>query len=153
MLGENTSNKQPLIPSIKSGPHLVTISNVSKLRDNLGELKLYKGNIGVVIKFTSDQIEHEELYWLHGRNYSKLLKVLRCINYTGDSIVAKDVIGKKLWLVFRHNVIISAGEEESRTAEIIEYSNEDKKPNYPDFIEEYDIAADETNTEFPEPNF
>jgi len=131
----------PLVSSIKSGPRLVTISNVAKLRDNLGEVKLYKGNYGVVITFTNEELTHQELYWLAGYNYSKLLKMLSLIGCNTDSIDKREVIGKKLWLIFKHNVTIEDGKEVKRECEIVDFSAEDRVPNVPQLIEEYDIGA------------
>jgi hypothetical protein len=143
----------PLVSSKKSGPHLVTISNVAKLRDNLGEVKLYKGNFGVVVTFSNEEITHQELYWLHGYNYSKLLKMLQLIGSGGDVLDSKEVVGKKLWIVIKHHVTIVDEVEVKREVEMFDFSAEDKVPNYPSLLEEYDVAAPIEDNEFPEPNF
>ncbi len=153
MSRSNYISKTHLISSVKSGPQLVTISNVTILKDDLGEEKLYKGNKGVVITFKNDEIEHQELYWLHGHNYSKLLKLLKAVDYELDHINTKHVIGRKLWIVIKHNIRVNNGIEEGRESELIAFSTESKEPNYPPLIEEYDVAAIEDNNEFPEPNF
>ncbi len=134
----------PLLSSSKSGPCLVTISNVTKYKNKSGESIKYKGKEGVVVTFKNDEIEHEELYWIGGYNYSKFLKLLACVEavFTApDYSKVKNVIGRKLWIVIRHNITIENGREIKRESEITDYSPEDKKPNVPPIIEEYDIAA------------
>ncbi len=141
MLEENTHNKQSLLSSVKSGPHLVTISKIEKFTNNLGESIKHKGHEGIVITFKSEDISHQELYWKAGYRYVKLLKLLKVLNVSPENITAKNVIGKKLWIAIRHNVTIEGDKEIKREVEIVEYSPEDKKPNVPSLYEEYDIMA------------
>jgi len=162
-------NKTTLVSSSKSGPHLVKISNITKYRNKSGEVVRNNGNTGVVIMFENDEIKHEELYWISGHNYSKLLKLLKLIGAEFKSLMTKHilvddlsntdltidpktVVNKVLWIVIRHNVRVVDGKEVKRESELIDFSPEDRKPNYPNLIEEYDIAS-EDNNEFPEPNF
>lgn len=149
MLGDDDKKIQPLLSSKKSGPHLVTISQVARLRDNLGEIKLYNGNVGVVFTFINDEISHQELYWLHGYNYSKLLKLLRTIGAGTDALNRKEVIGKKLWIVIKHKIKVVDGKEVDRTADMDDFSPADKKPNCPPIFEDYNITGINTE-EFPE---
>jgi len=150
MLGENNIPRQHLLSSKKSGPQLVTISNVAKLRNDLGEEKLYKGNVGVVLNFSNDEIVHQELYWLHGYNYSKLLKLLVLLECNTKQIDKREVIGKKLWLVFKHVITMIGGQEESRECEIISMSPESKVPKQSSLIEEYINDNKSDPDEFPE---
>jgi len=154
-------NKTTLVSSSKSGPHLVRISNITKYRNKSGEVVRNNGNTGVVIMFENDEIKHEELYWISGHNYSKLLKLLKLIGAESKNedtgleklhMDPKTVVNKVLWIVIRHNVRVVDGKEVKRESELIDFSPEDRKPNYPNLIEEYDIAS-EDNNEFPEPNF
>lgn len=137
----------PLLSSSKSGPCLVTISNVTKYKNKSGESIKYKGKEGVVVTFKNDEIQHEELYWLGGYNYSKFIKILDILDLLPgildavNKLNSEDVRGKKLWIVIRHNITIENGREIKRESEITDYSPEDKKPNVPPIIEEYDIAA------------
>jgi len=152
LLAENTYCK-PLLSSAKSGPQLVTISNVTKYKNNLGEIVKRKGKEGVVVTFSGD-IQHEELYWIGGVGYSKLLRLMTLVDVpmqmnTHNPLMAesfnffntKDMVNKSLWIVIRHNILMQGDREVKRESEIIDYSPEDKKPNYAELLEEYDIAA------------
>ena len=139
---------KPLLSSKKSGPHLVTISNVTKYKSTSGEEIKRNGKVGVVVTFKNDEIEHEELYWIGGYNYSKLLALLTMLDVeillADDKVLKFNTIGlagKNLWIVIRHNITIENGRETKRESELTDYSTEDKKPNAPPIIEEYDIAA------------
>lgn len=140
MLEENTHSKQSLKHSCKSGPQLVTISNVSVFKNKSGEVLTYRGKQGIVVTFKNDDIEHEELYWLTGYRYAKFLKLIRALGILGDNAMV-ELPGKKLWIVIRHNVTINNHIETMRQAEIIDFSVGEKMPNYPLIIAEYDIAS------------
>lgn len=144
MLGNNSHTT--LIASKKSGSQLVTITNLSILKNQDGKETLYKGNRGVVITFKNKDITHQELYWIKGFNYSKLLRLIKDAGV--DSISSKELKGKELWIVLKHIVMFEAGEEIDRKVILLETSPKDKVPNYPLIIEEYE--GDINNDEFPE---
>ena len=122
----------PVVTSLKSGKHLVKISKIGKL----GEQYSKDGNTGVLVKFVNDDISHEELYYIGGHNYSKLLKLFKVldmpIEITHNSIKlnVKDLKEKEFWIVIKH--VLGA----KKRTELV--SVHDKEPNVPLLIEEYE---------------
>ena len=136
--GKIEHNYTPLVSELKSGPYLVTISQVAKLRNTLGEVVLYKGNNGVVITFKTDEGKyHQELYWIGGLNYSKLLKLLRLIGAGITRLDKREVIGKRLCIVIKTIVTLKGGFEINRKNVVEETVLPEKKDRYPSFNEEY----------------
>lgn len=140
MLGENFSYyKAQLKHSVKSGPQLVTITDVRRFLDDRGKELLFKGKHGIVIKFSNDNIEHEELFWLAGHRYVKLLKLMAALSIRTEVLSPILFLNKQLWILIRHNITIEKDVEVKREADIVKFSLE--MPNHPPIYEEYDIAA------------
>ena len=140
MSRSDTYYKQQLKTAAKSGPQLVTITDVRRFVDEKGKDILEKGKVGVVVTFKNDDIEHEELYWLGGNGYNKLVKILELLSVNVND--RYKILGKTLWIVIRHNITIINDVKVKIEAEILNYSTDDSMPNYPLILETYDIAAD-----------
>lgn len=135
---------RPITTSNMSGAHLLTISKVERYRKEDGSLIIEGTGVAVVITFTENPfsladmekdsaIVHQEVYWLSLDKVSKLWKLLNVLDYEGMELDSKKLLGRKLWLVFRHNTKFN-GEYQ---CEIIDMAPEEKKPKYPYQIIEY----------------
>jgi hypothetical protein len=130
--------KSQLKSAAKSGPQYVTITEVKDFADDKGESLSANGHFGTVVTFKNDNIEHQEMYWLFGSRGNLYLRIVKKLTDESGS----HLIGKKLWIVIRHNILINDKQQEvKRESEIVHYSVGDKAPNYPAIFEQYDIAA------------
>ena len=134
--------KSQLKSAAKSGPQLVTIDKVERFLDEKGRELFDNKKHAIVITFKNDNIEHEELYWIHGENHNKLLKLLSEFKLAYNAFTRGSLLNQKLWIVIRHNILIDDKQNEvKRESEIVHYSVDEQMPNYPTILEEYDIAA------------
>ena len=103
------------ISDVPPGPHLFSILNAKTFAKSNGDPILHEGNPGLVLTFTCDAGTHQELYWIEGYNYIKLLKLLSQIGVSmaGD-VQKKDLLRKQFWgLIIEHKTMRGVDEIKS----------------------------------------
>lgn len=120
--------------TVPAGAYLFTISNVKTFRKSNGDPILNEGNPGLVMTLSCDAGEHQELYWIEGFNYSKLLRILSHIKVDIEQdIKKKDMLGKQFWgLVIEYKTM--RGVEEIKSEKKLVETSENFDFRKQDFI-------------------
>ena len=94
----NAKRESILISEVPPGAHLFTIIQARMFAKKSGELILHEGNPGLILTISSELGNHQELYWINGFNYPKLLKLMKEIGIDTDKdIQRKALLKKKFW--------------------------------------------------------
>lgn len=98
----SAKRKSIFTTDIPAGQYLFEISDAKTLKKSNGEPITHDGNPGLIITLKNSHDEkseiHQEVFWIDGYNYNKLLKIMEIIGIDPtEEVQKKQLIGKQFW--------------------------------------------------------